>query len=108
MKFGFTVNIGNFENLKIESSDNKNMLECLYECLEMIELNMIEHKGINKSRHIWYNRIKKLIKLYNDKISYTDTNIILIDVFKKPKINTYHDYNNDKILGFGTEYTILF
>lgn len=108
MRYGFTVNIGNYENLKIESSDNDDMIKCFKECLELIEINMLEHKGTNKARRIWYNRLKNLIKLHDDKILYMDTNsIIFIDKFKKFSLKTYHDYDN-KILGFGTEYEILF
>lgn len=67
MKIGFTINIGNFENIKIESSENETTLQCLKDCYKLLEVIILENKAHNKLKNLWYVRLNKMIETESNK-----------------------------------------
>lgn len=59
MKFGITVNVGNYNSLRCESSDQPTLKECYEECLFVME-DWEEYDAVE----YWKNKlIKKISEL---------------------------------------------
>ena len=75
MKLGITINIGNFESLKIDSSEQDSILKCKHELLDILYSNYEAFKissssyGSQKSKDAllpiqrWIDIIKNLNKV---------------------------------------------
>ena len=60
MKIGFTINIGDYESLKIESSECDNLKDCLLECYYSLNYMSDEFK-VKRFLDKINNIIKKII-----------------------------------------------
>ena len=62
MKFGLTVNVGNYNSLRCESSDQPTLKECYEECLFVME-GWDEYDAVE----YWKNKLIKKISELNKK-----------------------------------------
>jgi len=58
MKIGYTINISNFESIKIQSSEYDNIKECLTECRNMLITHNIPKREYLTS---WVDKISIII-----------------------------------------------
>jgi len=63
MKIGITINLGNYESLRVESSEHDNLIDAIFELKDVLE----NWKYIVDRTEFWIRRMNMLLKQLEEK-----------------------------------------
>ena len=63
MKIGITINLGNYESLRVESSEHDNLIDAVFELKDVLE----NWKYIVDRTEFWIRRMNMLLKQLEEK-----------------------------------------